>query len=258
MKQNDGDLQRDGVRRKFVGADPSHEERGGVEDRHLEGEGQADRQADAPEGAIARPIGAPERARRGGSAASLPVEARPPTARPANMKVLDTVVAMPAPTRPSAGKPSLPNISTQAAATFDGKRQKSDHQRPSQGARGPPGTSAGRGRTGTGRRLHLQRADVVARRPRELRLLADGEEDRARRSRRRSRSGRRCVTAAHRPCRTVRRTSRTECRRRPSSSAMRGEVGADEPDAEDQEREVEVGPERARRRAPPDRASPSG
>ena len=51
--------------------------------------------------------------------------------------------------------------------------------------------------------------------------------------------------ALHRPCRTVRRTSRTEWRLRAELARDHRRHRGDQPDAEDQEGEIEVGAERA-------------
>ena len=57
-----GDLDGDGVRGQGRRADQAHEQRRGVEDRHLEGERRADGQAETPELAEALPIRSPEAA----------------------------------------------------------------------------------------------------------------------------------------------------------------------------------------------------
>ena len=57
-----GDLDGDGVRGERRGADQSHQQCRGVEDRHLEGEDAGDRQAEPHQAAKARPVGAPEAA----------------------------------------------------------------------------------------------------------------------------------------------------------------------------------------------------
>ena len=88
---------------------------------HLEGQRRADRQAEPPEGAVARPVGHPEPPEQA-KAPEPPVARRRRRPSPASISVEDSVVAMPEPGRPSAGKPRLPNIRHQLAKRVEADR----------------------------------------------------------------------------------------------------------------------------------------
>ena len=114
MKADRGDLDGDGVRGERGGADQPHQQRRGVEDRHLEGEDAGNRQAEPQQ---RRGSAASRRARSGrtdGSAGTLArARRRPPARRTSGC----STAWWRGPSRqcPSPGKPRLPKIRHQLA-----------------------------------------------------------------------------------------------------------------------------------------------
>ena len=241
-----------------VGADQPHQEDGGVEDRHLEDERRADRQAEPPELAEARPVRPPEAAEEV-VAAEFPVERGRPARAPANITVLEKVVAMPAPTSSRRGKPSLPKIRHQAAKRVDDEADDARPERPSSGRsmRRDEGAQHDVAEEGQQRPL-AARACIAPARAESAGSWPSSEQDRL-------------GVPEDRPDRQRDRDRAPQALAHGAADVAHGvALGADlardhrrdrgdEPDAEDHEGEIEVGAERAggervRRRA--SRASP--
>ena len=138
------------------------------------------------------------------------------------MNRLETVVATPAPASPSGAKPSLPNISTQAIARLSGSanvqiaRIQPGRCRAEKKQRSTTAQSAGRNAHCSVRTKGADSAASAGSWPSRRRIASAFHST--------TQTGIAIATEAHNPWRTVRRTSRTEWRLRPSSWAMSGAV----------------------------------